>query len=206
MTEITHNNFATIVCAFTGSACEPDRRQQLMKRRTRTTKPTPFQSFVTRSMGPKEIAILFGGAIVLGTGVGAGMHFWPATANAEQDASAGRTVTFSFCAGSSDTNCVVDGDTIRLDGEKIRLVGFNTPEISEPACAAEAAKGEQAKNRLLELLNSGSLAFAATADRDRDRYGRLLRSVTVNGRDVADTLISEGLAEPYRGGQKRNWC
>ncbi len=70
-------------------------------------------------MGPKEIAILFGGAIVLGTGVGAGMHFWPATANAEQDASAGRTVTFSFCAGSSDTNCVVDGDTIRLDGEKI---------------------------------------------------------------------------------------
>lgn len=157
-------------------------------------------------MGPKEIAILFGGAIVLGTGVGAGMHFWPATANAEQDASAGRTVTFSFCAGSSDTNCVVDGDTIRLDGEKIRLVGFNTPEISEPACAAEAAKGEQAKNRLLELLNSGSLAFAATADRDRDRYGRLLRSVTVNGRDVADTLISEGLAEPYSGGQKRDWC
>lgn len=157
-------------------------------------------------MGPKEIAILFGSAIVLGTGVGAGMHFWPVTANREQESSAGRTVTFSFCAGSSDTNCVVDGDTIRLDGEKIRLVGFNTPEISEPACAAEAAKGEQAKSRLLKLMNSGSFAFAATADRDRDRYVRLLRSVTVNGRDVADTLISEGLAEPYSGGQKRNWC
>jgi micrococcal nuclease len=114
---------------------------------------------------------------------------------------AAASVQFSLCSGSMDTDCVVDGDTIRVKNDKIRLVGFNTPETCEPACPAEAAKGEQAKLRLLELLNSGSLAFAATADRDRDRYGRLLRSVAVNGRDVADILISEGLAEPYQGGK-----
>lgn len=161
----------------------------------------------SKAFGAREIAMLFGGAIILGSGVGAGIHFWPTSASAERvGLTSAATISFSLCAGSSDTNCVVDGDTIRMSGDKIRLVGFNTPEISEPACAAEAARGEQAKLRLLELLNSGELAFAATADRNRDRYGRLLRQVQVDGSDVADTLISEGLAEPYQGGQKRDWC
>jgi micrococcal nuclease len=163
----------------------------------------------SKAFGVKETALLFGAAVVLGSGIGAGMHFWPlsAVANGESNGVTSIvSISFSFCADRIDTNCVVDGDTIRINGDKIRLVGFNTPEISEPACPAEAAKGEQAKLRLLELLNSGELSFAATADQDRDRYGRLLRQVKVDGRDVADTLISEGLAEPYRGGQKRNWC
>ena len=161
----------------------------------------------SKAFGAKDIALLFGGAIILGSGVGVGMHFWQTSGSAERAGlTSAATFSFSLCAGSSDTNCVVDGDTIRMNGDKIRIVGFNTPEISEPDCAAEAAKGEQAKLRLLELLNSGELAFAATADRDRDRYGRLLRQVRVDGSDVADTLISEGLAEPYQGGQKRDWC
>lgn len=161
----------------------------------------------TKAFGVKEIILLFGGAVVVGSGVGAGLHYWPSNKDAPSDvATTAATISFTLCAESSDTDCVIDGDTIRMNGDKIRLVGFNTPEISKPACAAEAAKGEKAKLRLLELLNSGDLSFAATADQDRDRYGRLLRQVTVGGDDVADTLISEGLAEPYQGGQKRNWC
>lgn len=179
-----------------------------MKRRNRQSNILPMnQPKRVKALRLKEIALLFGGAIIIGSGVGAGMHFWPSSANAERNKlTSSVPINFALCSSGGSTNCVVDGDTIRMNGEKIRLVGFNTPEISEPACPAEAAKGEQAKLRLLELLNSGSIALAATADRDRDRYGRLLRQVTVNGRDVADTLISEGLAEPYRGGQKRNWC
>jgi endonuclease YncB( thermonuclease family) len=165
------------------------------------------QSRRTKVFGVKEIALLFGGAVVLGSSVGAGMHFWSSRASSGDGGATteGRT-RFTFCGGTRDTNCVVDGDTIRVNGDKIRLVGFNTPEISNVACAAEAAKGEQAKLRLLALLNSGKRSFAATADMDRDRYGRLLRQVKIDGSDVADTLIAEGLAEPYQGGQKRNWC
>ncbi len=167
------------------------------------------QSKRSKAFDAKEIALLFGAAIVLGCGIGAGMHYWPSntSANFESDgATPTSSISFALCAGSSETNCVIDGDTIRFNGDKIRLVGLNTPETSEPACPAEATMGERAKLRLLELLNSGELSFAATADRDRDRYGRLLRQVSVDGRDIADTLISEDLAEPYQGGQKRNWC
>jgi endonuclease YncB( thermonuclease family) len=39
-----------------------------------------------------------------------------------------------------------------------------------------------------------------------DRYGRTLASVTVNGRDVGEILIGEGLARPYQGGRRGSWC
>ena len=42
-------------------------------------------------------------------------------------------------------------------------------------------------------------------DRDENRYGRKLREVAVDGSDVGDTLISEGLARAYGGG-RRSWC
>ncbi len=41
--------------------------------------------------------------------------------------------------------------------------------------------------------------------RDRDRYGRLLRTVRRNGRSLGAVLIAEGLAEPWRG-RRSDWC
>jgi endonuclease YncB( thermonuclease family) len=42
-------------------------------------------------------------------------------------------------------------------------------------------------------------------DRDRDVYGRLLRNVRVNGRDVGEALIADGVPRAYAGG-RRPWC
>ena len=39
----------------------------------------------------------------------------------------------------------------------------------------------------------------------KDRYGRKLRIVEVNGVSVGDTLVREGLARWYEGG-RRPWC
>lgn len=76
----------------------------------------------------------------------------------------------------------VDGDTIRVGGERIRLRGIDTPEMSE-------LQGPAAKRRLEELLRSGSIRIEP---RGRDVYDRLVADVYVNGQNVADTLISEG--------------
>ena len=40
---------------------------------------------------------------------------------------------------------------------------------------------------------------------ERDKYGRLLVHVMVNGEDVACVLIREGYARPWRG-RRGNWC
>lgn len=179
-----------------------------MKRPTRPSNVVRFSGpRGAKKLGLKDVTLLFGSAIAFGTFAGVALHYWPSgEARLSFVSSSATSVHFSICSAGGGENCVIDGDTIRWNGEKVRLVGFNTPEISEPQCAAEATKGKQAKLRLQQLLNSGSVSFSATAERDRDRYGRLLREVRVDGRDVAELMISEGLAEPYSGGQKRDWC
>ncbi len=58
--------------------------------------------------------------------------------------------------------------------------------------------------RLQALLSSGTVT-ATRGARDKDPNGRLLRNVAVDGKDVGETLIREGLARAYAGG-KRGWC
>ena len=102
----------------------------------------------------------------------------------------------------------MDGDTFWYRGAKIRIADINAPEVSEPKCAREAEFGGRATGRLVALLNAGSFTLAPNGDgtaRDRDRYGRLLRTVMRDGRSVGDELVSEGLAEPWHG-RRGNWC
>ena len=50
---------------------------------------------------------------------------------------------------------VVDGDTVHCDGEKIRLLDFDTPETRRAKCESERVAGYEAKARLSALLKSG---------------------------------------------------
>ena len=99
---------------------------------------------------------------------------------------------------------MVDGDTFWYRGEKIRIADINTPEVSEPSCAREAELGHKATRRLRELLNQGPFALEPI-DRDHDQYGRSLRVVTRGGESLGDTLVSEGLAEEWKG-YRGEWC
>ncbi len=113
---------------------------------------------------------------------------------------------FAPCGGGARTNCVVDGDTIWLGGEKIRLADINTPEVSDPGCAHEAQLGARATKRLTQLLNEGAFALAPNPDgRSEDRYGRKLRILTRDGTSLGATLVREGLAEEWQG-YRRDWC
>jgi endonuclease YncB( thermonuclease family) len=111
---------------------------------------------------------------------------------------------FGLCHSGGGRNCVVDGDTFWLDGEKIRIADIDTPETHPPRCAHEAELGAQATRRLRALLSAGPITLAA-ADRDTDRYGRKLRVVTRGGESLGDMLVAEGLARPWEG-RRRPWC
>ncbi len=104
-------------------------------------------------------------------------------------------------------NYVYDGDTVALDCPKgrktVRIVGYDTPETKKPGCDAEAALGRTATQRLRALVQSGDLAFEG---KGFDKYGRMLAVMTVDGVDIARTLLAEGLAVPYYGGSRINWC
>ena len=111
---------------------------------------------------------------------------------------------FALCAPGPRYTCVVDGDTFWLMGEKIRIADINAPETHGAQCASEQALGDAATRRLIVLLNAGPFALES-GTRDRDRYGRSLRTVTRRGASVGAALVGEGLAEPWRG-RRSSWC
>lgn len=109
---------------------------------------------------------------------------------------------FTVCSGAAAANCVIDGDTLRVGGEKIRLADIDAPEIFSPACPLEKMIGLRAQRRLLELVNGRPFAMEAPLVGRVDRYGRKLRTLTRDGRSLGDTLVFEGLASA----SERDWC
>lgn len=68
---------------------------------------------------------------------------------------------------------VVDGDTVVTEeGEKIRIIGINTPEIGKRT----EPYGAEAKKYAEEMLLDRKVYLEADVS-DRDQYGRLLRHV-----------------------------
>lgn len=108
------------------------------------------------------------------------------------------------CGSGARVTCVVDGDTIWFEGEKIRMIAYDTPEPTTNMCGGqkERALALRASNRLVELLNQGEF----TIDRfGLDKFGRRLAIVKVGGVDVGDILIREGLARRWPDGPEF-WC
>ncbi len=105
--------------------------------------------------------------------------------------------------GRGDTIDVIDGDTFRFEGQKIRIADIDTPELAG-RCAEEKALAARATDRLAVLLAQGPFTLEPV-DRDEDRYGRKLRVVTRGGRSIGDQLVSEGLARTWSG-RREPWC
>lgn len=101
---------------------------------------------------------------------------------------------------------VIDGDTVDRGVARYRLVGFDAPEIRQAQCPEERTLGLAAARRLRELVASGKAQLVPDR-RQRDKYGRGLARLVIDGRDAGELLISEGLARPYDGRSRRqSWC
>jgi endonuclease YncB( thermonuclease family) len=104
---------------------------------------------------------------------------------------------------------IVDGDTIKVDGVKIRILEIDTPETYHSRCENELILGLKAKERLRQLVDAGQLSYAPNG---LDRYGRTLAYVYVNGQSVGEVLLREQLALHYYPGPSAkaarlsHWC
>ncbi|MCP4406565.1 MAG: thermonuclease family protein [Gammaproteobacteria bacterium] len=106
-----------------------------------------------------------------------------------------------ICAEGKRVTCIVDGDTIWLKGEKIRLETFNTPEMNGK-CERERRLARQATKRLQQILSSNPFEVRRNG---KDRYGRTLARIENSSGNVGDVLIAEHLAHKWRG-YKEGWC
>jgi endonuclease YncB( thermonuclease family) len=111
---------------------------------------------------------------------------------------------------------VIDGDTVEIAVDflpsplppklSIRVIGIDTPEKAPRAqCDAEAAKAQAAstftKNAVSNAIEIDVVILKW------DKYGgRVLGEVYLDHQSLAESLISAGLARPYKGEAKSSWC
>lgn len=113
----------------------------------------------------------------------------------------------------------VDGDTFRVDPKEIvledlklsvRVLGVDTPEKGHRAkCEREAKLGEKASDFTKSLFRNAKENDIPVKlyNLKWDKYGgRLLADVKIGDLDLADELISKGLAREYHGEKKLSWC
>ena len=111
---------------------------------------------------------------------------------------------------------VIDGDTVEIAVDflpeplppklSIRVIGIDTPEKAPRAqCDAEAALAKKAS-----AFTKDAVANATEIDVQIlkwDKFGgRVLADVFLDHQSLAQSLISAGLARPYKGDAKQSWC
>jgi endonuclease YncB( thermonuclease family) len=116
---------------------------------------------------------------------------------------------------------VVDGDTIIVQGKRIRLVGFDAPELGGHAhCGLERMLAARATSRLRQLIRTGGnldLKLIPCSCRPGTEvtmacnYGRACGLLTVEDEDVGEILMAENLAHPlvcgrYSCPKREPWC
>ena len=85
---------------------------------------------------------------------------------------------------------VVDGDTVEIEGgERVRLIGIDSPERGEPYYS-------EAKNQLTTLVLNKQVRLEKDIT-DKDRYGRLLRYIYVDDLFINVEIVKLGYAKSY---------
>lgn len=114
------------------------------------------------------------------------------------------SLTFSIGTHSADASSnvsyVYDGDTLTLaNGDKVRLVQIDAPELSPAECY-----GKEASEILKELIGSSRVTLIKEPlAGNRDSFGRLLRYVKISSKNINLEMVKRGAAAPwFYNGQK----
>ena len=102
----------------------------------------------------------------------------------------------------SQTIKIVDGDTIHLNGEKIRFTGIDTPELKQ-TCLKEGVKiscGVTAKQILIDIIGNNNVECISEG---KDQYKRTLAECFVNNESLSGYLVRSGYAFAYRRYSKK---
>lgn len=144
------------------------------------------------------------GVLVAG---GVALTRWPGTGGDWQVQQRGR---FVLCGEQKADRCVIDGDTVMLGQRRIRLTGYDAPEL-DGACEAERMLAQRARIALHNWFNRGPFALDGGDNPPRDAYGRELRAARRDdamGQEwLADAMVEAGLARRSGwGAGEAGWC
>jgi endonuclease YncB( thermonuclease family) len=122
--------------------------------------------------------------------------------------SAGQTTTTHRSPTPPDAGAVrivrvVDGDTVWGEGRgrrvvKVRLALADAPEVTATRFGRPECGGAQATRELRRLAYGRTARLRRPGGEGRDRFGREVAELVVDGRSVDERLVRTGWARPYR--------
>lgn len=92
---------------------------------------------------------------------------------------------------------ITDGDTLRIGATRIRLFGVDAPEARQRCPGRDGTDwpcGAAATEKLEALVANREVRCEL---QDADRYGRMVASCSVDGRDLGAAVVGAGLARAY---------
>ena len=109
---------------------------------------------------------------------------------------------FTYTDIKSQDIKITDGDTIKLNGDKIRFSGIDTPELKQ-TCIKDEVKilcGLNAKKILVDKIGTNKVNCVKEG---KDRYKRILAECFVNNESLSSYLVRSGYAFAYRKYSKK---
>ena len=108
----------------------------------------------------------------------------------------------NLCVANAQELKIVDGDTIHLNGKKIRFSGIDTPELKQKCIKNDVIIfcGINAKNALIDKVQNNIINCLREG---KDRYNRILAECFVNNESLSSFLVRSGHAFAYRKYSKK---
>jgi endonuclease YncB( thermonuclease family) len=96
----------------------------------------------------------------------------------------------AFAADLIGQASIIDGDTIEIHGQRIRILDIDAPEGRQTCTKPDGTEwrcGQQAALALADWIGQGTVTCASDS---RNNYGLLLARCVVAGEDVANWLAA----------------
>ena len=109
---------------------------------------------------------------------------------------------FTYIDVKSQTLKVIDGDTIYLNGDKIRFSGIDTPELKQN-CIKNNVKNKCGVIAKEMLINKIANNIVECISEGKDQYNRTLAECFVNNESLSSYLVRSGYAFAFRRYSKK---
>ena len=98
----------------------------------------------------------------------------------------------------SGTASVIDGDTIDIHGQRIRLSAIDAVESHQPCLLADGKRWNCGRDAAFALSNKIGRAPVSCEVEGIDRYGRSVAICVLRGEDINAWMVENGWAVAYR--------
>ena len=135
-----------------------------------------------------------------GGGANAGLRLLLCRAACALLLAAGTSLTLFAASATADVRgpaLVVDGDTIEVAGERVRLHGIDAPERRQ-LCSVGGSDWRCGESATLALAHEARDHTVVCKGNERDRYGRIIAVCFAGATDLNAMMVREGFALAYR--------